>query len=183
MNTCHDTINDSVVKTRQAVFKKRNVTPMLKLVKNENEKKINNCFKKTLSKGNKRKKAQVVVASAVIAADNNLEIVSEDMLIKLITGKVTKDIRECFAKVKEARKHADQSAEAYREYMTEYNKFTHRAERYTLMLKCIQDVILGSTSPTTGDQHKHKKEDRHIPVEITTRQIKPGAPAQSRCSL
>jgi len=183
MNTCRDTLNDSVVKTKQAVIKNGDATPMPKLAKKENEKKINDCFKKTLLKGNKRKKAQEVVASTVIAVDNYLETVSEDALIKIITGKVTKNIREHFVKVKEARKRADQNTEAYREYMAEYNKFTHRAERYALMLQCIQDVIHGSTSHITGDQHKHKEEDCLISEETATYQIKPGAPAQNRCSL
>lgn len=134
MNTYIDMLNDSVVKMKQAVFKKGDVTPILRLMKKENEKEIRDPFEKTLSKRNKRKEAQEVVEAAVVAADKDLETMSEEALIKLITGKATKDIRKYFAKVKEARKRANHSIDAYREYMAEYIKFTHQAERYILIL-------------------------------------------------
>jgi hypothetical protein len=64
-----------------------------------------------------------------------------DTFVTLINREVTKDIRERFDKVKEAKKHADHSVNAGREYAKAYIEFTHYAERYTFMLKCIQDII------------------------------------------
>jgi hypothetical protein len=159
----------------QAVLEKRNVTPTIRLVKEDNKKEIRELFQKTLKTRNKEKEVQKnsdryflnrndgphladdgepytglkmagVIEPDVTQAAKYLDPVSEKALIKLITEEATKDIRERFAKVQKARKCADYSVEAYREYMHEYSQFTHQAEYYSSMLKHIQKIIIGHTN-------------------------------------
>ncbi len=174
MNAYCDTLNAPVFKAAQAAFEKRDITPILKWVKKEKEKEIQDLFEKTLIVRNKGKEAQEiadmyfletlarlhradkdesyaglkperVVEPVVTEADKVLENGSVDALVKLITGEVLKGIRERFDKVKKAKKHADHSVAAGREYAEAYVQFTHYAEQYTLMLQCIQDIVSGRT--------------------------------------
>jgi hypothetical protein len=151
-------------------FEKGDITPILKWVKNEKGKEIQDLFDKTLIVRNKGKEAQDIADRhfletlvrlhladegepstglkhvGVVEADKALETVSVDALVKLITWKVREGIQERFVKVKEAGKHANHSIEAGRKYEEAYIQFTHYAEWCTLMLQCIQDTITGHTS-------------------------------------
>jgi hypothetical protein len=169
-----DTLNHPIVKTAQAAFEKGDITPILKWVKKEKEKEIQDLFNKTLIVRTQGKEAQDiadryfletfvrlhhvgegetytgktpagVVEPVETEADMALETVSVDALVKFITRKVRESIHERFAKVKEAGKHANHSIEASREYMEAYIQFTHYAEWCTLMLQSIQDIITART--------------------------------------
>jgi hypothetical protein len=174
MNLYSDTLDHPVVKTAHDALEKRDITPILKWVKKEKGKEIQDLFEKTLIVRNKGKEAQEiadryfletfvklhlagegriyigktptgVVEHAVTEVDKALDTVSVDALIKLITRMVKEGIHERFAKVKEAGKHSDHSIETGREYREAYIQFTHYAEWGTLMLKCIQDTITERT--------------------------------------
>jgi D-alanyl-D-alanine carboxypeptidase len=174
MNLYSDTLSHPVVKTAHDALKKRDITPILKWVKKEKGKEIQGLFEKTLIVRNKGKEAQEiadkyfletfvklhlagegriyigktpagVVEHAVPEEDKDLETVSVDVLVNFITRKVKEGIHERFDKVKEAKKHADHSIEAGREYKEAYIQFTHYAEWGTMMLQCIQDIVTART--------------------------------------
>jgi hypothetical protein len=65
----------------------------------------------------------------VLEADKALESGSVDHLVKLVTEASAKGIRERFKKAYEAKKHADHSVEAGREFVEAYVQFTHYVER------------------------------------------------------
>ena len=170
MNLYSDTLDHPVVKTAHDALEKRDIKPILKWVKKEKGKEIQDLFKKTLIVRNKGKEAQEIAdryfletfvklhlageggmyigktpagvdEHAVPEVDKALETVSVDALVNFITRKVREGIHERFAKVKEAGKHADRSIDANRKYMEAYIQFTHYAEWCTLMLQIIQDTI------------------------------------------
>jgi len=171
-----DTLDGPVVKTAKAALEKGDVTPVLKWVKKENEAEIRELFNKTLTVRSKGKEAQEladmyfletlvrlhragegepytglkpagVVEPAVIEADKALESGSAENLIKLITETASKGIRERFDKVKEAKKRADYSVEAGREFVEAYVQFTHYVER----------LHLDATAPITHHHGAHKE--------------------------
>jgi hypothetical protein len=165
MNSYGDTLNHPLVKTVHTAFEKGDITPILKWVKKEKGKEIQDLFKKTLIVRNKGKEAQDIAdryfletlvrlhlagegepftglkPAGVVETDKALETLSVDALIKLIILKVREDIHERFVKVKETRKHADISIEAGREYRDASIEFTNYAEWCILMLQFIQDTI------------------------------------------
>ncbi len=156
-----DTLDGPVIKTAQAALEKGEVTPILKWVKKEDEAEIRALFQKTLLVRSKGKEAQEfadmyfletlvrlhragegvpytgikpaeAVEPAVAEADKALESGSVEKLVKLVTEAAAKGIRERFHKAKEARKHADHSIEAGREFVEAYVLFTHYVERLHL---------------------------------------------------
>ena len=156
-----DTLDGPVVKTAQTALEKGDVTPVLKWVKKEDETEIKELFKKTLSVRSKGKEAQEiadmhfletlvrlhragegepytglkpagVVEPAVLEADKALESGSAEKLVKLITEAASAGIRERFKKAEEAKKHADHSIDAGREFVEAYIQFTHYVERLHL---------------------------------------------------
>jgi len=179
-----DTLDGPVVKTARAALEKGDVTPILKWVKKENEAEIRDLFKKTLSVRGKGKDAQEladmyfletlvrlhragegepytglkpagVVETAVIEADKALESGSVEKLTKLITEGASKGIRERFNKAKEAKKHADHSVDAGREFVEAYVQFTHYVER--LHLDSVSQVEHHHTDPKTPVAEEHHK--------------------------
>jgi hypothetical protein len=153
-----DTLDGPVVKTAQAALAKGDVTPILKWVKKGDEAEVRDLFTKTLAVRSKGKEAQEladrffletlvrlhragegepftglkpagVVEPAVVEADKALDSGSVDALVKLVTETAAKGIRERFSRAKEAKKHADHSVAAGREFVESYVQFTHYAER------------------------------------------------------
>ena len=180
-----DTLDGPVVKTARAALEKGDVTPILKWIKKENEAEIRDLFKKTLTVRSKGKEAQELadmyffetlvrlhragegepytglkpagaVEPAIAEADKTLEIGSVESLVKLITDAASKGIRERFNKAKEARKHADHSVDAGREFVDAYVQFTHYVERLHIdsTLKA-EDSHLAHTTSSTEEKHKH----------------------------
>jgi hypothetical protein len=175
LNLYGNTQNHPIVKTAQVAFEKGDVKSILKWVKKEERKEIQDLFEKTLIVRKQGKEAQDiadryfletfirlhlvrdggtyagktppgVVEPVVMEADKALEPVPVDALVKFIIRKVREGIHERFAKVKETGKNADQSIEAKREYMEAYAQFNHYAEWSTLMLQSIRDIITARTS-------------------------------------
>ncbi len=65
-------------------------------------------------------------------ADKALESGSVEPLVKLITEAASKGIRERFSRAREAKKDADHSVDAGREFVEAYVQFTHYVERLHL---------------------------------------------------
>jgi hypothetical protein len=179
-----DTLDGPVVKTARAALEKGDVTPILKWIKKENETEIKDLFKKTLTVRSKGKEAQEiadmyfletlvrmhragegepytglkpagVVEPAVVEADKALESGSVEKLVKLVTEAASKGIRERFNKAKEAKKHADHSIEAGREFVEAYVQFTHYVERLHLD-STLQAEHHHGTPTQAGDEEHHK---------------------------
>jgi hypothetical protein len=157
--TAHcDTFDGPVVTTARMALEKGDVTPVLKWVRKDDEAGIKDIFNKTLIVRGKGKEAKELadmyffetlvrihragegapytglkpagqVEPSVAAADKALETGSADGLVKLVNDAAAAGIREHFAKVKEAKKHADESVDKGREYVAAYVAFTHYVER------------------------------------------------------
>jgi len=179
-----DTLDGPVVKAAKAALEKGDVAPVLKWVKRENETEIRNLFAKTLSVRKKGKDAQEladmyffetlvrlhrtgegepysglnpagVVEPAVVEADKALETGSVETLIKMITEAASRGISERFHKAKEARKHADHSIEAGREFVDAYVQFTHYVERLHLDSMGQAEPHHPAVKPIVKEEH-HK---------------------------
>ena len=153
-----DTFDGPVVATARASLEKGDVTPILKWVKKEYEKEIQELFSKTLlarKQGKEAKeladmhffetlvrihragegapytglKAAGTVEPSVAAADKALETGSADRLVAMISDAAAKGIRDRFERAKEARKHADHGVEYGRKFVEAYVEFTHYVER------------------------------------------------------
>jgi hypothetical protein len=68
------------------------------------------------------------VEPGIALADKALEAGSADELVKQVTTEVASGIRQRFARVQEASKHAEQNVEAGRQYVTVYVEFIHYVE-------------------------------------------------------
>jgi len=179
-----DTLDGPVVKTARDALDKGDVTPVLKWVKKENETEIKDLFKKTLTVRSKGKEAQEladmyfletlvrlhragegepytglkpagVVEPAVVEADKALESGSVENLVKLITGAASKGIHERFTKAKEAKKQADHSIEAGREFVEAYVQFTHYVERLHFDSTTEAEHHHSAAKDATEEYHKH----------------------------
>lgn len=153
-----DTLDGPVVSTARAALEKGDVTPVLKWVRKEDEPAIREQFKKTLAVRSKGPEAGELadryffetlvrihragegapytglqpagsVEPPIAAADKALESGSANSLVKMIADAAAKGIHERFARVAEARKHADESVEAGRKFVEAYVDYTHYVER------------------------------------------------------
>ena len=154
-----DTLDGPVVGTARVALEKGDVTPVLKWVKPEHESEIRAAFARTLAVRSNGPEARGLADTyfyetlvrlhragegapytglkpagtdldpAVAGADKALEGGSVEGLVKLVTSGVAAGIRERFARAATARKHADKSVEAGREYVEAYVEYVHYVER------------------------------------------------------
>jgi hypothetical protein len=68
------------------------------------------------------------VEPIIAASDKALETGAADDLTKMLTGHVAAGVRERFEKAATAKKHANDSVEAGREYVEAYVQYTHYVE-------------------------------------------------------
>jgi len=152
-----DTMAGPVIQTAKTALETGDVTPVLKWVKPEYESDIRSLFQKTLAVRSKGPDARELadmyffetlvrlhregegaaytglkpaeeIEPVVVLSDKALESENADDLIAKVTNKVAEGIREQFAKVSEAKQHADESVDAGREYVEAYVIFTHYVE-------------------------------------------------------
>ncbi len=161
-----DTMEGPVVSTARIALEKGDVTPVLKWVRKEHEDEIKDQFKKTLAARKQGKESKELAdryffeslvrihragegapytglksepAEPIIqAADKAIDSGSADQLVKHVSEAVAVGIRERFNRVKETKKHAEESTEKGREFVEAYVVFTHYVERLH------QDVSTGS---------------------------------------
>jgi hypothetical protein len=178
-----DTLDGPVVATARASLEKGDATPVLKWVKKENEKEIQELFNKTLivrKQGKEAKeladqfffetlvrihragegapytglKAAGSVEPSVAAADKALDSGSVDDLVKLVTEAAAKGIRERFAQTVETRKHSEHTVDAGRKFVQAYVEFTHYVERLHMDAE-RQSVHGGAEGATAPVNHQH----------------------------
>ena len=171
-----DTLDGPVVMTAKAALDKGDVTPVLKWVKKDDETEIRALFKKTLAVRAKGAEARELadmyffetlvrihragegapytglkpagmVEAPIAAADKALATGTADDLVKMVTSAAAAGVRERFERVRETKKHADESIEAGREYVEAYVDFTHYVER------------LHMDAESQGAHHAVKKEN------------------------
>lgn len=88
------------------------------------------------------------------AADKALDTGSADQLVKHVTEATAAGIRERFNRVKEAKKHADESVEKGREFVEAYVVFTHYVERIHLDVAAGVEHHGGAKEETPAE-HQH----------------------------
>lgn len=178
-----DTMNGPVVNTARMALEKGDVTPVLKWVRKEDEDEIKGQFQKTLAARKQGKEAKELAdkyffetlvrihrtgegapytglksepAEPIIqAADKALESGSADHLVKHVSEAMSAGIRERFNRVKEAKKHADESVEKGREFVEAYVIFTHYVERIHM------DVAAGGEHHGHGVQEEKPTDHQH----------------------
>ena len=152
-----DTLDGPVVATARIALDKGDVTPLLKWVRPEEEKKIQAAFQKTLAmrvKGAEVKefaemyffetlvrihregegapytglKPGEAVDPAVALADKALGNGNVDKLVNVLNHAMANGIRKRFQHARETQKHADDSVAAGREFVESYVIFTHYVE-------------------------------------------------------
>jgi len=152
-----DTLNGPVVAAAKEALAKKDITPVLKWIKPENEAEVREVFRKALAVRGKGPEAQDLadtyffetlvrihragegapytglkadeIEAPVAAADKALDTGSVDNLVKMVTEKVAAGIRDRFKDTSEKKKHANESVAAGREFVEAYVLFTHYVER------------------------------------------------------
>lgn len=99
-----DTMNGPVITTAKAALEKGDVTPVLKWVKKDSEAEIRDVFAKALDTG------------------------KIDELVKTTTAEIAENIRHRFERVMAAKKEAEKSVAAGREYVEAYVSYVHYVE-------------------------------------------------------
>jgi hypothetical protein len=154
-----DTMDGPIVAAARAALEKGDVTPVLKWVKPEREKEIRTAFARALAvrAGGPEAKdfadmyffetlvrvhragegapytglqpAGTPIEPAINLADQALATGDADSLVKSLTGHAEEGIRERFARAAAAKKRAEESVVAGREFVEAYVEFTHYVER------------------------------------------------------
>jgi hypothetical protein len=174
-----DTLAGPVVKAAKIALEKGDITPVLKWVKKEQEKKIQAAFKKTLSVRTKGPEAKELadmyffetlvrlhrtgegasytglkpagsLDPVVAAADKALESGSADGLTKMVSNEVASGINKHFSHALEKKKYANESVEAGREFVEAYVMFVHYVERL------YQDTQGLAGHHMEANEHEHK---------------------------
>ncbi|MCJ7540170.1 MAG: DUF6448 family protein [Desulfobacterales bacterium] len=159
-----DTLDGPVVETAKKALASGNVTPLLKWVAADDEQMIRTAFQKTLEVRKLGTQARdladmyffetlvrihragegapytglkpgTAVDPAVALADKALESGSVDKLVNTLNDATAKGIRERFHRAMNAKKHADESVTAGREFVESYVIFTHYVEGLHSMIK------------------------------------------------
>lgn len=176
-----DTLDGPVVTTARAALERGDVTPVLKWVRKEDEKEIQELFNKTLVVRKQGKEAKELAGMylfetlvrihragegapytglkkgpaepIITAADKSLESGSAENLVKLVTDTAAKGVRESFEHARETKKHSDESVEAGRKFVEAYVEFTHYVER--LYTDAAGPSGHGKAEESKADEHHH----------------------------
>ena len=154
-----DTLDGPVIQDARKALEAKDVTPVLKWVKQKDEKIVRMSFAKALSAKGKKNADAVEnqffatlvkihragegapftglkpageVEPAIAEADKALVSGSTDALVKLVTDDVAAGIRKRYEHAVETYKHKDESVEKGREFVEAYVEYTHYVERLHL---------------------------------------------------
>ncbi|RJP29094.1 MAG: hypothetical protein C4533_04655 [Candidatus Omnitrophota bacterium] len=170
-----DTLDGPVILDARLAIDKKDVTPVLKWVKEEDEPEIRIAFERALSKREAdQKEADMeffetlvrihragegaefsglkpigAVEPAVSRADKAIEANSVDELAVELTSTLNSGIKERFDKLIEAKKHMNESVEAGRRYVAAYIEYVHYVEK-------IYEA-LGRASEHSMEKESHHK--------------------------
>ena len=153
-----DTMDGPVVLAAKTALEKKDITPVLKWVKQDAEAEIKAAFTKTLAVRTKGPEARELadqfffetlvrvhragegapftglkpagtpLEPAVEEADKALQTGSVDKVVKLMTDDAAAGIRKRFAEVQEKKPHAEHNVEAGRELVAAYVEYVHYVE-------------------------------------------------------
>jgi hypothetical protein len=154
-----DTLDGPVIQDARKALDAKDVTPILKWVKQKDEKTVRAAFAKALSAKDK-KNAEIAemhffatlvkihragegapfnglkpageVEPAIAEADKALASGSSDALVKMVTDDVADGIRKRYKHAAATYKHKDESVEQGREFVEAYVEYTHYVERLHL---------------------------------------------------
>jgi hypothetical protein len=182
-----DTLDGPVIQDAQKALETKDVTPVLKWVKQKDEKAVRTAFAKAQSaKGKKNAEAAEnqffatlvkihragegapftglkpagEVEPAITEADKALDSGSSAALVKLVTDDVVAGIQKRYERAAATYKHKDESVEQGREFVEAYVEYTHYVER----------LHLDATGKGAHDEHaqgskqppaKHRTSDIH----------------------
>lgn len=152
-----DTLSGPVITDARAALAAGNVTPVLKWIKPEHEPEIRAAFQKTLAVRSLGPEAQSIADQyffetlvrvhragegapftglkaenpepILVKADKALASGAADELVKEVAAHVTAELGHRMAEATEARRHADDSVAAGREYVARYVELMHYIER------------------------------------------------------
>ena len=184
-----DTLDGPVVITAKKALETKDVTPVLKWVKKENENEIRDMFKKTLSVRSLSPEAKEMadmyfletlvrihragegqpytglksageVDPAITQADKSLETGSVDELVKDISNEVADGIRKRFEYVMEKKKESDKSIDAGREFVEAYVVFLHYVEGIYNAAKLVGGEHHYETPPQEGATTGHHMHEK-----------------------
>lgn len=152
-----DTISGPVIADARAALEKGDVTPVLKWIKASDEAEVRAAFQKTLQVRSQGETAREVAdryffetlvrvhragegapftglkneapEPVLVLADKALASGSGEELVKQITAHVSAELRQRVAAAAAARRHADDSVAAGREYVARYVELMHFIER------------------------------------------------------
>jgi len=159
-----DTLDGPVVAAARKALTSGDVTPVLKWVADDDEQMIRSAFQKTLEVRQLGTQARDLadmyffetlvrihragegapytglklgpnIDPAVALADKALESGSVDKLVNILADATDKGIRKRFDEALKAKKHADESVTAGREFVESYVIFTHYVEGLHSMIK------------------------------------------------
>jgi len=172
-----DTMDGPVVRDARTAIEKRDLTPVLKWIGPGDETEVRGAFARTLAvrdfsadakdladrsffetvvrlhrakEGEPYaglKAAGTDIGPAVRAVDRSLEVGSADGLVRLVSERSGEGIRRQFARLLEARRHADESVEAGRVYTKAYAEFAHATEQL------YEAAAVASEAPAAAHQH------------------------------
>ena len=154
-----DTLDGPVIEDARKALETKDITPVLKWVRQKDEKTVRPAFAKALNARGKKNadaaetqffatlvkihragegapftglKPAGEVEPAIAEADKALASGSADALVKMVTDDVAAGIRTRYDKAAAAFKHKDESVEQGREFVEAYVEFTHYVERIHL---------------------------------------------------
>lgn len=176
-----DTLDGPVIEDARKAINAKDITPILKWVKPQDEKVVRAAFEKVLADKNKKPdvaehkffetlvkihragegapftglKPAGAVEPAVAAADQALASGSAETLMHMITEDVIAGIKERYEQAATTYKHKDESVAQGREFVEAYVEFTHYVERLH------QDATAQSTHGAAGDHDEHSTHSQH----------------------
>jgi hypothetical protein len=156
-----DTLSGPVVTAARVALQRGDVTPVLKWVKETEEREVRDAFLRTMAVRGASAEARELadlyffetlvrlhrqgegepytglkpagaIDPAIESADRALETGSVNDVVTALAGRLEAGIRERFALVQTRQKHADESVAAGREYVMAYVEFIHYVERLHL---------------------------------------------------
>lgn len=170
-----DSLDGPVVVDARTALEKKNLTPVLKWIGPAEEPEVRAAFAKTLAVRGLSPEARELAdrsffetvvrvhrakegepytglkpagtdpGPAVRAVDRSLEEGSADALVRLISQRAGDSVRRQFARVLEARRHADDSVEAGRAFTEAYASFAHS----------VEELYRAAGEPERGAEHAH----------------------------
>lgn len=171
-----DTLDGPVIQDARKALETKDVTPVLKWVKQKDEKAVRATFVRALRAKGKKDAASSEnqffltlvkihragegahftglkpageVEPVITEADKALTRGSSDSLVKMVTSDVAAGIQKRFERASATYKHKDESVEQGREFVEAYVEYTHYVER----------LHLDATGKGLHDEHH--KESRH----------------------